>query len=392
MLANTAAEVLARAAHIYFPHSHFLGAGSDRLGFYADFALESPFEEVFLPRIMDQMKMLLKGEEPFRVLQMSAHHARRYLQKAGFPGGTKGLEKLPASVTLSLFEWMGVAGVSEGPFCDYPEELRHFALLDWTDLGDGVVRIHGAIFEKMRQLSDFLKKWRSHGVKGHESLGKKGDLFSSLPQGRWLWHPRGFARLKALEAFWQSQVESEGFDLFTGGTGREAFKMVSGPLATFERISSSAEVGPHLGLFSSENPLSDRLYIKSSKEELSQNCISLLKFIGKFHTLLGFEYQWVMSLPRAGGRFPKALIKLQRDALKDAVEPKGFTEEIATNGKANLGGFVSDRLGRLWESPCVSIETIEDDFLIEGSVFGRLEWVVALSMEKDMIEMRQEKS
>jgi hypothetical protein len=390
MLARTAAEVLARAAQNYFPHGHFLEAGIDRLGFYADFHLDTPFEAAFLPRILDQMKLLLKSDEPFRTLQMSAQHARRYLKKTGFPGGCEGIEKLPASLTLTLFEWMGVAGVSEGPFCEYPDELRHFALLDWTELGQGVVRIHGVIFERMRELKDFLKKWRTQEVKGHDVLGQKGGLFSPLSGNRWLFHPKGYALIKDLEAFWQTQIQNEGFELFAGGSGEEALERLTGPLATLERREVDAELGPHLGLFSSEKPLTDRVYIKSSKDELCQKCISLLKFIRKFHTLLGFEYQWVMSLPRPGGRFPKTLIKLERDALIKAVEPEGFTEEIAIDGKASLVGFVSDRLGRLWESPCISIEKMGDDFLIEGSVFGRLEWIVALSIEKDKKKMRQE--
>src|SRR3989442_11794475 len=126
-----------------------------------------------------------------------------------------------------------------GPHVPNTNKLRAFKLLSLAGaywMGDAaqpqMQRIYGTAFFSQEELDAWLKQREEAEKRDHRRLGKELDLFSiqeAYGQGLILWHPKGAAVRRQMEAYLREQLVARGYGLvYTPHIAKRELWMISG--------------------------------------------------------------------------------------------------------------------------------------------------------------------
>jgi threonyl-tRNA synthetase len=460
-LRQSAAEILAYAVSDLFPNITLVSGESTDFGFYYDFIATQPIEEQVIPLIEEKIRSVVKEDLPIHSLEMMRENAATLFQHQGQP--LKALLIMQASENIvTIFRLKDFYDYCPQPYAKQTQEIAAFKIMQIGPAsryiqGKGeihVMRIQGTAFHDTSSLKKFLKSTETAKKREHRLIGKEMDLFSmqeDVAQGCWFWHPKGTVIREVLLDRWRKEHRqlhfqlvaspsivkvsfNKKFDFFNGVveeselpvfdidgvayTFRTAFAPLHAALFRTKlysyrdlpvRYAECAEVyvpkrsGPLWGMIHARTCCVDVAHVFCTPMQVVEELISSLQFIDKIIKILGFEYQWHLTL--RGQKYAGTLINWDRgiEWIGKALEACQLSYATDKEDTSFIGPLVEarlrDALGREWKGPKVGLDfncperfglryqgpddEMHVPVMLVRSLFGSLERFVAILVEHD---------
>ena len=225
VLRHSTAHVLAQAVTQLFPGAQFSIGPAIEDGFYYDFELPGgrTFSEDDLRAIEDQMRKIIKSNQPFVRDEVPAHEAlglfanQKYKCEiiervtSGKADGNDAGEVGSGDVISVYRNTDEFVDLCKGPHVPSTGRLGHFALQKvagayWrgNEKGPMLQRIYGTAWESDAALKEHLHRLEEAAKRDHRRLANELDLISfpsELGGGLAVWHPKGAIVRKLMEDY-----------------------------------------------------------------------------------------------------------------------------------------------------------------------------------------------
>ena len=222
IMRHSAAHVMARAVMRLFKDVQLAFGPTVENGFYYDFWKETPFVEEDFARIEDEMKNIIKADEPFERVEMSRDEAIKLLEGMGQTLKVEHLkEGLSDQETVSFYRQGEFVDLCRGPHVPSPKAIGAFKLTSvagayWK--GDAsrqqLQRLYATAFFDKKELEAWLTQLEEAKKRDHRVLGKRHELFMVDPHvgsGLVVWLPKGAVIRHELENFLYSELIKRGY-------------------------------------------------------------------------------------------------------------------------------------------------------------------------------------
>jgi threonyl-tRNA synthetase len=193
-------------------------------GFYYDFDKKEPFTDEDLANIENEMRQIIKKNEPFLRQELSKEEARALF------------EKLSESYKLELIRDITDEKVSiyktgedfldlcRGPHIESTGQIKAFKLLSvagayWHGIETNPMlqRIYGTAFESVKELEEYLKNLEEAKKRDHRKLGPQLGYFDMYQEeagaGLVFYHPKGALLRKLIEDYEKDEHLKRGYQL-----------------------------------------------------------------------------------------------------------------------------------------------------------------------------------
>lgn len=352
--------LLAAALTEFFPAAKLKSFQATEKCFFCDLVFPFPFEKEAFSLLEERMRILIKKDLPFHLLEMTPPNAAQYLNHHGFPSVAEAAGQRGDFVKIISLDRF--AGIASGKPLESTGEIKFFKLFQVIEF-NGITRILGTSADSKPSLKSQLQSC-AH-ITSHLHLACDLKLMTPLSKS-WIWLPRGEvlknllmkellnfseidaistpaleeASLRTFHAEYCLQTQRGAWECFKTkfeGTGHE---LLDPEIATQVRISL---------------PLNE------------SSVISFLQIIAKFFTIFPFDARVV-----AVGKVAKIL----KDHVTGPIsQERGLKPRIEFR--------LQDSLGREWAGPCIWIE----GQIVVLSLFSCLERFLALLLEKTQGEL-----
>lgn len=399
----SAAVLLAAVASDLLPGAAFVAAGATRSYFFCDFLVSSDLQDQMLTFIEERMRLVFKEGKEVRILEMVPSNAVGMLRSRGLVKLAERLESSDAKL-ISLIQ----LGAFAAPFpFALPSEFSpsYFRLIEAFSVGPSLVRVVGAAGDKA-EVKTLLKRSPPSSFNHLALVEKKGLLTHLQAEDAWVWRCGGERLRTELVDWWREMCAKQKLSLISTpapfwGAGDEtalaachlSYMRSSGDKKTAElaQITRSDEEIVGEGLLSPRIAWVDRAYTLMPLEaiggKLLDEVISSLQFILQIPKILGFEFEVIVSLSGGGSKKHRdASLASVRRALE--VLQVRATEEKRKDltGAVCIELKVFDSLGRGWTGPFLKLlcggPTLKEGMVLVRSVFGSLERLIALVLER----------
>ena len=218
------AHVLAEAVQNLFPGTQITFGPATEDGFYYDLAPVRPFTEEDLPAIEEEMRRIIRADQPLRreVWDRDALIARWREQGETFKA--QWAAELPAGDEISVY-WSGDTWfdmcrgphlASTGKLDPQAFKLTRVSGAYWRgDQKNAMLsRIYGTAWLNKKQLDAHLHMLEEAGKRDHRKLGQEMDLFHLQQEahGSVFWHPKGYLIWRQLEAYMRRRLDAGGYE------------------------------------------------------------------------------------------------------------------------------------------------------------------------------------
>ena len=235
VLRHSTAHVLAQAVLRLFPGAKFTIGPAIEDGFYYDFELPSgrTFSDEDLARITEEMKQIVKADQPFERSEIDVDAALRLFADQPYKceiitrvtsGAADGHDagEVSSSGSVSVYRNSGeFVDLCRGPHVPSTSRLGHFALMKvagayWrgNEKGPMLQRIYGTAWESKAALDEHLTRLAEAEKRDHRRLAVEMDLLSfpsELGGGLAVWHPKGAIVRKLMEDYSRARHQSGGY-------------------------------------------------------------------------------------------------------------------------------------------------------------------------------------
>ncbi len=244
VLRHSTAHLLAAAVLDLFPASK-LGIGpalldDPRYGFFYDVITPTALTEADLPVIEKRMRQIASRNLSYRREEIAKTEAIRIFQERDEPLKCQLIDdKGGDTVSVYYIDGSPFIDFCLGPHVPNTNKLRAFKLLSLAGaywMGDAsqpqMQRIYGTAFFSQEELDAWLKQREEAEKRDHRRLGKELDLFSiqeAYGQGLILWHPRGAAVRRQMEAYLSEELMKRNYNMvYTPHIAKRELWQVSG--------------------------------------------------------------------------------------------------------------------------------------------------------------------
>jgi threonyl-tRNA synthetase len=219
------AHVLAEAVQSLFPGTQITFGPATDDGFYYDFAptaAHGPFTEEELPAIEEEMRRIIRADQPLVREEWSREQVRDFFEKQGETFKAEWVMELPADETISMYRSGGWIDLCRGPHLASTGKLDPDAFTltrvsgaYWR--GDQnnpqLSRIYGTGWLNRKQLEAHLVRLEEAAKRDHRKIGQEMDLFHLQPEahGSVFWHPKGYIIWRQLEAYMRRKLDAAGY-------------------------------------------------------------------------------------------------------------------------------------------------------------------------------------
>ncbi|MBA4759694.1 threonine--tRNA ligase [Sphingosinicella sp.] len=218
------AHVLAEAVQNLFPGTQITFGPATEDGFYYDLAPVRPFTEEDLPAIEEEMRRIIRADQPLRreVWDRDALIARWREQGETFKA--QWAAELPAGDEISVYwsgdKWFDMCRgphlASTGKLDPQAFKLTRVSGAYWRgDQKNAMLsRIYGTAWLNKKQLDAHLHMLEEAGKRDHRKLGQEMDLFHLQQEahGSVFWHPKGYLIWRQLEAYMRRRLDAGGYE------------------------------------------------------------------------------------------------------------------------------------------------------------------------------------
>jgi threonyl-tRNA synthetase len=219
------AHVLAEAVQNLFPGTQITFGPATEDGFYYDFAptaAHGPFTEEELPAIEEEMRRIIRADEPLVREEWSRERVRDFFETQGETFKAEWVMELPADETISMYRTGGWLDLCRGPHLPStgkldPEAFRLTRVSGAYWRGDQnnpqLSRIYGTGWLNRKQLEAHLVRLEEAAKRDHRKIGQEMDLFhlQAEAHGSVFWHPKGYVIWRQLEAYMRRRLDAAGY-------------------------------------------------------------------------------------------------------------------------------------------------------------------------------------
>jgi threonyl-tRNA synthetase len=240
VLRHSSAHIMARAVMRLFPGVHLAFGPTIENGFYYDIDVTPPLTEEDFPRIEDEMRKLIKEEEPFERFERPTAEARALCEDLGQGYKIEHIDDdLKQFPTLSFYRQGEFIDLCRGPHIPNAGKIGAVKLLSiagayWkNDVSrKQLQRLYGTAFFEQKELDAYLTQLAEARKRDHRVLGKQLKLFTISPtagSGLILWMPKGATVRGLLETFIKEELLKRGYQpVYTPHIGRLELYRTSG--------------------------------------------------------------------------------------------------------------------------------------------------------------------
>ncbi|MCX6879506.1 MAG: threonine--tRNA ligase [Verrucomicrobia bacterium] len=248
-LRHSCAHVMATAICRLWPEVQLAAGPPVENGFYYDLALSHRITPDDFPRLEEEMKRVVKDNDPFERVIISRDEALA-LAMAGRLGAVAErsvesifkvdlLDSIPEGEEISIFKNGEFWDLCAGPHVGRTGNCKAFKLMSIASAfykGDkdreSLQRIYGTCFKNSTELQDHLTRLEEAKKRDHRRLGKDLGLFAideAVGQGLILWKPKGALVRRALQEFITAELDQQGYSqVFTPHIGKLDLYRTSG--------------------------------------------------------------------------------------------------------------------------------------------------------------------
>lgn len=235
VLRHSTAHVLAQAVLQQFTGAKFTIGPAIEDGFYYDFELPGgkTFSDSDLEAITEQMKAIVKADQPFVRSEMGAAEALALFSDQPYKqeiiervttGGADGSDatEVAGDGSVSVYRNSDTfVDLCRGPHVPRTSRLGHFALMKvagayWrgNEKGPMLQRIYGTAWESKSALDEHITRLAEAEKRDHRKLAVEMDLLSfpsELGGGLAVWHPKGAIVRKLMEDYSRYRHQHGGY-------------------------------------------------------------------------------------------------------------------------------------------------------------------------------------
>ena len=248
-LRHSCAHVLATAICRLWPDVQLAAGPPVENGFYYDMDLKHRISPDDFPRIEEEMKKVVKDNDPFERITVSRAEALE-LAKAGRLGAVADreiesvfkvdlLNDIPENEEISIFKNGDFWDLCAGPHVGRTGNCKAFKVMSVASSyykGDkdrqSLQRIYGTCFKNSTELLEHLTRLEEAKKRDHRRLGKELGLFhidEMVGQGLILWKPKGALVRRSLQEFITQELDKQGYSqVFTPHIGKLDLYRTSG--------------------------------------------------------------------------------------------------------------------------------------------------------------------
>jgi threonyl-tRNA synthetase len=248
-LRHSCAHVLATAICRLWPDVQLAAGPPVENGFYYDMDLKHRISPEDFPRIEEEMKKVVKDNDPFERITVSRAEALE-LAKAGRLGAVADreiesvfkvdlLNDIPENEEISIFKNGDFWDLCAGPHVGRTGNCKAFKVMSVASSyykGDkdrqSLQRIYGTCFKNSTELLEHLTRLEEAKKRDHRRLGKELGLFhidEMVGQGLILWKPKGALVRRSLQEFITQELDKQGYSqVFTPHIGKLDLYRTSG--------------------------------------------------------------------------------------------------------------------------------------------------------------------
>ena len=248
-LRHSCAHVLATAICRLWPDVQLAAGPPVENGFYYDMDLKHRISPEDFPRIEEEMKKVVKDNDPFERITVSRAEALE-LAKAGRLGAVADreiesifkvdlLNDIPEDEEISIFKNGDFWDLCAGPHVGRTGNCKAFKVMSVASSyykGDkdrqSLQRIYGTCFKNSTELLEHLTRLEEAKKRDHRRLGKELGLFhidEMVGQGLVLWKPKGALVRRSLQEFITQELDKQGYSqVFTPHIGKLDLYRTSG--------------------------------------------------------------------------------------------------------------------------------------------------------------------
>jgi threonyl-tRNA synthetase len=218
VLRHSAAHLLAEAVRRLYPGVKIAIGPPIEHGFYYDFEFPEPIREEDLERIQAEIdRELAEGREWSRE-EVSAEEAKRVFAEQGERYKVELVDTADGPITF--YTQGDFTDLCRGPHLQNSKPIKALKLTGlagayWRgdERNTQLTRIYGTAFYSQEELERHLTQLEEARRRDHRRLGVELDLFhfSERSPGSPLWHPKGMAIWRELEAIRQRENEKRGY-------------------------------------------------------------------------------------------------------------------------------------------------------------------------------------
>ncbi|MEI6606952.1 MAG: threonine--tRNA ligase [Verrucomicrobiota bacterium] len=248
-LRHSCAHVMATAICRLWPDVQLAAGPPVDSGFYYDMDLAHRITPEDFPRIEEEMKRVVKDNDPFERVTISRDHALALAQSGRLGAVAERavvsifkldlLASIPEDEEISIFKNGDFWDLCAGPHVGRTGNCKAFKLMSIASSyykGDkereSLQRLYGTCFKNSTELQDHLTRLEEAKKRDHRRLGKELGLFhidEAVGQGLILWKPKGALVRRALQEFITEQLDKQGYSqVFTPHIGKLDLYRTSG--------------------------------------------------------------------------------------------------------------------------------------------------------------------
>src|SRR5688572_2059093 len=239
-LRHSAAHIMATAVTRLWPDTKLdIGPPTDE-GFYYDFdLLQHRFSPEDFSKIEEEMRKVVKENQPFEKMVKTRDEAREFFEKAGQKFKVERLADIPEGETISFYKNGEFIDLCAGPHVMRTGNVKAFKLLKVASAyyrGDEknsqLQRIYGTAFHNKTDLEAWLQQQEEARKRDHRKIGKEMGLFTIsqlVGPGLVLWMPKGGILRSELQMLMQDELLKRGYTpVFTPHIGSVELYKISG--------------------------------------------------------------------------------------------------------------------------------------------------------------------
>ncbi|QDV19688.1 Threonine--tRNA ligase [Gimesia panareensis] len=240
VMRHSCAHIMARAVMRLWPDIQLAFGPTLPHGFYYDFGLEHTISEDDFPKIEEEMKKIIKEEEPFERFSLDREEAISFVNEMHQASKAEHIATgLADHPQLSFYRQGEFVDLCRGPHIPNAGKVKAFKLLSiagsyWKgDAGNKPLqRLYGTAWFSKKDMKKYLEQVEEAKRRDHRVLGKKLGLFQINPevgQGLCLWLPKGATIRAVLEDFIKVELTRLGYEpVYSPHIGRVELYETSG--------------------------------------------------------------------------------------------------------------------------------------------------------------------
>ncbi|MBR4296531.1 MAG: threonine--tRNA ligase, partial [Clostridia bacterium] len=416
ILRHSAAHIMAQAISRLYPDAKFAYGPANEKGFYYDVDLgETKLTEEDLQNIEKEMKKITKENLPIKPFALPREEAIKLMQDRGEVYKVEHIGDLDEDATITFYQQGDYIDMCVGPHICYTKALKAFKVMDqsgayWKNDKNNkmLTRIKGIAFPSQTELDEYLKQLEEAEKRDHRKIGKEMKLFmfSEEAPGFPFFLPKGMLIKNTLIDYWREIHSRENYveiqtplimnrhlwetsghwdhykdNMYSTIIDEETYcvkpmNCPGGVMVYRSDLHSYRDLpiragelglvhrhelkGALHGLFRVRCFTQDDAHIFMTREQITDEIVSVVHLINEVYEKFGFKYNVELSTRPEDSMGSDEDWDAATNGLKNALEKLGLPYTINEGDGAFYGPKIDfhleDSIGRTWQCGTIQLD------------------------------------